>query len=228
MLETVNPNKTRIGEVVEFKATAWLLLQGYEVFRNVSSKGPVDLLFLNEEGKAILVDVKKVADSSRDDKKINLPRQQSDFQAKLGVKYLFYNERTDLFAWTMEEIYASEGKTYIRSTTVKKEAIKIKFGKEFKSIPEIARHYDINERSLRERHRTHPDETLEKSVELILARTKKVYVYGKQFSNRKEACKFYNINAGSVEEKMRIHGVTLEKAIQHFSDRNKRLEAKNV
>lgn len=37
------------GAMSELKASAWLLSQGYEVFRNVSQHGPVDLIALDLE-----------------------------------------------------------------------------------------------------------------------------------------------------------------------------------
>jgi len=47
------------GALAELKATVWLLKQGYEVFRNVSQHGEVDLIALDPETKEILlIDVK--------------------------------------------------------------------------------------------------------------------------------------------------------------------------
>lgn len=47
------------GAHAELRASAWLLSQGYEVFRNVSQHGPVDIIALNPKTLAfILIDVK--------------------------------------------------------------------------------------------------------------------------------------------------------------------------
>lgn len=49
-------NAGRIGDVGELTASAWLLREGYEVFRNVSSVGPIDIVVI-KDGKITLVDV---------------------------------------------------------------------------------------------------------------------------------------------------------------------------
>jgi hypothetical protein len=47
------------GAATELQAAVWLLLNGYEVFRNVSSTGPVDLIAINlERGELLLLDAK--------------------------------------------------------------------------------------------------------------------------------------------------------------------------
>lgn len=50
-------SKSRIGDISELVAVTWLLNQGYEVFRNVSSVGPIDLIALNS-GELLKIDVK--------------------------------------------------------------------------------------------------------------------------------------------------------------------------
>lgn len=51
-------NRTRIGALCELQACAWLLTQGYEVFRNVSPEGKVDII-ARKDNKITLIDVKK-------------------------------------------------------------------------------------------------------------------------------------------------------------------------
>lgn len=47
------------GALAEFKAITWLAERGYEVFRNVTPDGPVDLVAVHfERGETILIDVK--------------------------------------------------------------------------------------------------------------------------------------------------------------------------
>jgi hypothetical protein len=47
------------GAIAEMKASMWLMERGYEVFRNVTPDGPVDLVALDmESGQSILIDVK--------------------------------------------------------------------------------------------------------------------------------------------------------------------------
>ena len=56
----MTPIKHR-GAQAELTACAWLLSQGYEVFRNVSQHGVVDLVAIHpENGETILVDVRTI------------------------------------------------------------------------------------------------------------------------------------------------------------------------
>lgn len=51
---------SRIGDHAELVAAAWLLRNGYEVFRNVGCTGPADLVVLDvDTGEMFLVDVKQ-------------------------------------------------------------------------------------------------------------------------------------------------------------------------
>src|SRR5688572_690616 len=52
------PNKHR-GGWAELIASAWLLERGYEVFRNVSAVGPIDLVAIRGD-ETLLIDVKHV------------------------------------------------------------------------------------------------------------------------------------------------------------------------
>lgn len=46
-----------LGAASELTACAWLLMEGYEVFRNVSSTGPIDLIAARD-GMMLFIDVK--------------------------------------------------------------------------------------------------------------------------------------------------------------------------
>lgn len=49
------------GALAELKAASWLLSQGYEVFRNVSPFGAVDLISMDPETHELnLIDVKTI------------------------------------------------------------------------------------------------------------------------------------------------------------------------
>lgn len=52
-----HPLGSRKGELSELIATTWFWDRGWEVFRNSSSTGPVDLIVL-KDGELILIDVK--------------------------------------------------------------------------------------------------------------------------------------------------------------------------
>jgi Holliday junction resolvase-like predicted endonuclease len=55
-------NSSQKGAVSELKAAAWLIDQGYEVFRNLVPTGPADLVaFHPETGEFIAVDVKTLS-----------------------------------------------------------------------------------------------------------------------------------------------------------------------
>lgn len=52
----VDPNVT--GDLLELRAAAWLLEQGFTVFRNVGSTGPADLVVMSPDGTLTALDVK--------------------------------------------------------------------------------------------------------------------------------------------------------------------------
>ena len=52
-------DKQKVGDVNELKATIKFLKEGYWVFRNVSPKGPIDMILVHEEtGEVRKIDVK--------------------------------------------------------------------------------------------------------------------------------------------------------------------------
>jgi hypothetical protein len=62
------------GARSEFLAIAWLLGEGFEVFRNVSQHGNFDLI-VAKDGVMIPIDVKSVVDRHRDGQKPMTPAQ---------------------------------------------------------------------------------------------------------------------------------------------------------
>lgn len=55
----MNVPRKHKGALSELRASAWLLEQGYEVFRNVSAHGPIDIIARHPEtGELLLLDVK--------------------------------------------------------------------------------------------------------------------------------------------------------------------------
>jgi Holliday junction resolvase-like predicted endonuclease len=68
----------------ELLATVWLLRQGYEVFRNVSAHGPIDLIAM-KAGTIFFFDAKKV--DYRADGSMGFARITKE-QAALGVKII--------------------------------------------------------------------------------------------------------------------------------------------
>lgn len=62
-------NKKHKGARSELRAAAWLLTRGYEVFRNVSQHGPVDLVALDLKADVMMkIDVKTLPPSENIDK----------------------------------------------------------------------------------------------------------------------------------------------------------------
>lgn len=69
--------------VSELEAVAWLLRQGYEVFRNVSAHGPIDVIAIRADERLYL-DIRTAS-------KIGVAnRRLTEEQAGLGVKFLVY------------------------------------------------------------------------------------------------------------------------------------------
>lgn len=224
MLTDRRTQKARIGETVEYKAVIWLIEEGYEVFRNVSRIGPIDIVIVDGSGNTIKIDVKKCTDGTRNSKGKIYHQQKKNEQKELGVVFLYYDEYNDVFAWSIEEIYAKAGKPYkkIMKNKIKKESLRVTLDpdKEFSGLSEVARYYGINEHSLRERRRREGAESLEDTINVLLNKTKQVMVFGNLYSSRTAACRQLNVNSRSVEERMRERGTGLEETIQHFIDRN--------
>ena len=88
--ELLDVNISRLGDVTETLATAWLMEQGFEVFKNAGCTGPVDLIAMDRDGKIILIDVKSFI---REENKPNLryKNARTDHQKDLGVQVLGYD-----------------------------------------------------------------------------------------------------------------------------------------
>ena len=87
-------NTARVGDLLEIQAVAWLIDQGYEVFRNDCCTGPVDIIALDVETNEVLkIDVKTTGVCS-DQKRLLLPKL-TDLQVQLGVKVLTLNKITN-------------------------------------------------------------------------------------------------------------------------------------
>ena len=88
------PNTARVGDLLEIQAVAWLIDQGYEVFRNDCCTGPVDIIALDVETNEVLkIDVKTTGVCS-DQKHLLIPKL-TDLQVQLGVKVLTLNKMTN-------------------------------------------------------------------------------------------------------------------------------------
>ena len=216
MVESMNSNKSRIGDIVELKAQTWLLEQGYEVFRNVSGKGPIDMLAMDTEGKITRIDVKKVVDGKRKRVRVNQPRL-TDKQKELDVKLLHYDEKENVFAWDISYIRQLHNQIPERPTARATPDF-IKESK-FKSLAALCRHYGVHPSSLRER--VGRGDTIEEAVTALQQRSKKVFVNGLEFPDKKRACEYFGVAYTSLEYWIYDKGKTIETAI------NLLLEKKN-
>jgi len=89
-------NTKRTGDITEIKAISWLLDQGYEVFKNVSCVGPIDIItYDTKTDEVVFIDVK-----TRDFKwpSSHTP-YKTDFQEEAGVVILLYDPKIDMFKW---------------------------------------------------------------------------------------------------------------------------------
>lgn len=203
-------NKGKIGEVVEYKAVAWLLQEGYEVYKNVTYHGPIDVIALNtESGELVCIDVKKVVDGERPTTKVSHPRHTS-VQQHLGVKFLYYDEKHNLFAWNTADIYANMGKVKQPPTTPQRVTVN---AAQFASLAAAATYYGVKDRTVREWMRRHPLCTLEEAINHALVKQKKVIVRGEQFPNKKQACDRFGVSQRTVEYWHYEKGLSFEEAI---------------
>ena len=83
-----NKSTKRIGDITELELCHYFLDQGLEVYRNVSSTGPVDFITLDtESGEVTLYDSKtgSVRKNAKGESVVHVG-YLSDIQNKLGVK----------------------------------------------------------------------------------------------------------------------------------------------
>lgn len=91
-ISNISLTTTTKGDIAEYRAIVRLLEQGLEVYRNVTSDGPVDLVTLNREtGEVTLVDVKQMTEG-----RSNGAGRTAE-QKRLGVKILYIDSG---FRWS--------------------------------------------------------------------------------------------------------------------------------
>jgi len=89
----IKHTKSRVGDLSEFYAVTWLWDQGYEVFLNAGSQGPIDLIAY-KDGNATLIDVKTHQKDKRFKGYYCNHNSRTEVQKELGVKLLGYNPAT--------------------------------------------------------------------------------------------------------------------------------------
>lgn len=81
------------GSISEHIATAWLLQQGYDVFRNVAPNGRADLLAVNwDKDETIRVDVKSEGFMNGADGRIGSDMEKVNLNQGFEIKYLVVND----------------------------------------------------------------------------------------------------------------------------------------
>lgn len=86
----INPSRT--GDIAELYVTTWLWDEGYEVFRNSSCVGSVDMI-ATKNGVPVFVDVKSKGSDLR------WGHKRTEDQKKLGVKVIEFNANTRKCRW---------------------------------------------------------------------------------------------------------------------------------
>jgi len=90
----IKHTKSRVGDLSEFYAVTWLWDNGYEVFLNAGTQGPIDLIAY-KDGNATLIDVKTESHDPRKEGNYYCTHQvRTELQKELGVKLLGYNPAT--------------------------------------------------------------------------------------------------------------------------------------
>ena len=77
---------SRLGDINEYVAISYYLELGFEVFHNVSSVGPADIVLMDTNGNLLAVDVKAAIHNPKTDH-ISL-YQPKEHQAEMGIEYV--------------------------------------------------------------------------------------------------------------------------------------------
>ena len=91
-------HKKHIGASSQLRAELWLLEQGYEVFRNVSAHGPIDIIAVKDD-QILKLDVKTVRSVSPNSAVRLKPDQEAQGVKALLVKADGSFEIRDTKAW---------------------------------------------------------------------------------------------------------------------------------
>ena len=81
------------GDFAEYYAVTWLWDNGYQVFRNCSCTGPIDLIAIDEDGHVVYIDVKTSRASSSKPENYNKTQMLTDTQKEIGVQILAFDPR---------------------------------------------------------------------------------------------------------------------------------------
>ena len=86
-------DKQKIRDISEHKAAIKFMKEGYWVFRNVSPKGPIDMVLVHEKtGEVRKIDVKTNSYRKSWKPGTRICRQRTKEQIKLGVELEFFDK----------------------------------------------------------------------------------------------------------------------------------------
>lgn len=115
-MKNLRPAAKHRGAFSELAATVWLLSRGYEVFRNVSQHGLIDILAVEPKTKRILkIDCKSVGvtEAKKLSKNTSVPyylsiTRLSPVQEAQGILVLYVLPNGEC-CWTRSQVYAAFG-----------------------------------------------------------------------------------------------------------------------
>ena len=86
-------DKQKVGDINEHRAAIKFMKEGYWVFRNVSPKGPIDMVLVHEKtGEVRKIDVKTNSYRKSWKPGTRICRQRTKEQIKLGVELEFFDK----------------------------------------------------------------------------------------------------------------------------------------
>ena len=85
--------KQKIGDINEYRAVIKFLKEGYWVFKNISSVGPIDMVLVHEKtGEIRKIDVKTNTYRLSWKPGTRICRQRTEEQVKLGIELEFFDK----------------------------------------------------------------------------------------------------------------------------------------
>jgi hypothetical protein len=83
----------KIGDINELRAAIKFLKEGYYVFKNISLKGPIDMVIVHEKtGEVRKIDVKTTSYRKSWRPGTRIARQLSKEQKRLSVEFVFLDK----------------------------------------------------------------------------------------------------------------------------------------
>ena len=94
----ISESPQRKGDLAEYYAVTWLWDNGYEVFPNAGSSGPIDMVAF-KDGEITLIDVKTLYRDSPYRPAMSASAVRTQEQKNLGVVFLGFAPETRKLKW---------------------------------------------------------------------------------------------------------------------------------